>query len=314
LPSTLHKSPTSEPVYDIYNVELGGKAANGCCSASLLNCELRRESLPPTYTIVIPAYNESARLGATLEKVLGYVHAQGWDCEVIVVNDGSRDNTADIVRSLAAKDPILRLVENPGNRGKGYSVRNGMLHSAGQIVLFSDADLSSPIEEAPKLLAALEDGADIAIGSRWLRAETQTQRQPLHRQLFGRIFNLMLRATLGLQFADTQCGFKAFKRPAVQAIFPQQKIERWGFDPEILFLARKLGFKTKEVPVAWGHSGGARINPVIDGAKMFQEMLRIRWYSLTGKYDTGAPIPPAASTGGEVPSGHSKATQRNSVP
>ena len=237
------------------------------------------------YSIVIPAYNESARLGATLEKVLDYVHAQGWNAEVIVVNDGSRDNTADIVRAFCAKDSTVRLVENPGNRGKGYSVRNGMLNTRGRIVLFSDADLSSPIEEAAKLFRALEDGADIAIGSRWLRAETQTQRQPLHRQVFGRIFNLILRLTLGLQFADTQCGFKAFKQPAVQAIFPLQKIERWGFDPEILFLARKLKFKVKEIPVAWGHSGGTRINPLIDGSRMILEMLRIRWYDVTGKYN-----------------------------
>ena len=244
-----------------------------------------RTDLEPTYSIVIPAYNEAARIGATLERVLSYVHAQGWDAEIIVINDGSRDNTAEIVQSFAAKDPTLRLIDNPGNHGKGYSVRTGMLHARGRIVLFSDADLSSPIEESLKLFAALESGADIAIGSRWLRAELQTQRQPLHRQLFGRIFNILLRVTLGLQFADTQCGFKAFKRAAAQAIFPWQRIERWGFDPEILFLARKFGFKVEEVPVAWGHSGGARINPLIDGARMFQEMLRIRWYDLTGKYD-----------------------------
>jgi len=257
----------------------------------------------PTYSIVIPAYNESTRLGATLEKVLGYIRAQHWDAEVIVVNDGSRDNTADIVRTFAAKDPCLRLVENPGNRGKGYSVRNGMLNSQGSVVLFSDADLSSPIEESVKLFHAIEEGADIAIGSRWLRAETQTQRQPLHRQLFGRIFNLALRVTLGLQFADTQCGFKAFRRSPVDAIFPLQKIERWGFDPEILFLARKFGFKVKEVPVLWGHSGGTRINPLIDGSRMVQEMFRVRWYSITGKYAirkqtrvVAEPIPtPAAS-------------------
>jgi dolichyl-phosphate beta-glucosyltransferase len=244
--------------------------------------------LPPTYSIVIPAYNESARLGATLEKVLAYVHAQGWDAEIIVVNDGSRDNTADIVRGFAAKDPVLRLVENPGNRGKGYSVRNGMLNARGRVVLFSDADLSSPIEEAPKLFQALDEGADIAIGSRWLRAETQTQRQPLHRQLFGRIFNLILRLTLGLQFTDTQCGFKAFKQPPVQAVFPRQRIERWGFDPEILFLARKLKFKVQEVPVAWAHRDGTSINPLVDGSRMFLEMLRIRWYDLTGKYKADA--------------------------
>jgi glycosyltransferase involved in cell wall biosynthesis len=254
-------------------------------SVQRLTAEELRTGLPPTYSIVIPAYNESARLGASIEKVLAYVHAQGWDAEVIVVNDGSRDNTGEIIRTFARKDPIVKLVENPGNRGKGYSVRNGMLHAEGRFILFSDADLSSPIEEAPKLLNALEAGADLAIGSRWLRAETQTQRQPLHRQIFGRIFNLLLRISLGLQFADTQCGFKAFKRTAAQAIFPLQKIERWGFDPEILFLARKLGFKAQEIPVVWGHSGGARINPVVDGAKMFQEMLRVRWYSITGEYD-----------------------------
>ena len=246
--------------------------------------------MEPTYSIVIPAYNESARLGATLEKVLAYVRAQGWDAEVIVVNDGSRDNTADIVRAFAAKNPMLRLLENPGNRGKGYSVRNGMLNARGRVVLFSDADLSSPIEEAPKLFEALEEGADIAIGSRWLRAETQTQRQPLHRQLFGRIFNLVLRLTLGLKFKDTQCGFKAFKQPAVQAIFPLQKIERWGFDPEILFLARKLKFKVREVSVAWAHREGTSINPLVDGSRMVMEMLRIRWYDLTGKYGGAPPL------------------------
>ncbi len=257
-------------------------------------------SLDPTYSIVIPAYNESTRLGGTLEKVLAYVHERGWNAEVIVVNDGSRDNTAEIAGKFAVKDPTLRVVENPGNRGKGYSVRNGMLHARGRIVLFSDADLSSPIEEASKLIAALEAGADIAIGSRWLRAETQTQRQPLHRQIFGRIFNLLLRLSLGLHFADTQCGFKAFTQGAVQAIFPLQKIERWGFDPEILFLARKFGFKVEEIPVAWGHSGGTRIHPLIDGSRMFMEMLHIRWNDLTGKYDTSVPAAaePAKAVGG----------------
>ena len=240
--------------------------------------------MDPTYSIVIPAYNESARLGATLEKVLAYVHAQGWDAEVIVVNDGSRDNTAEIVRSFAAKDPALRLVENPGNRGKGYSVRNGMLNARGSIVLFSDADLSSPIEEAPKLFEALERGADIAIGSRWLRAETQTQRQPLHRQLFGRIFNLVLRLTLGLQFADTQCGFKAFTRHAAQTVFQLQTIERWGFDPEILFIALKRGFRVVEVPVSWGHDERTRMSYLKDGAKMLEEIAIIRWNALRGRY------------------------------
>jgi dolichyl-phosphate beta-glucosyltransferase len=245
-----------------------------------------------TYSIVIPAYNEGARLGATLEKVLGYVRQQGWNAEVevIVVNDGSRDNTAEVVRGFAEQNPVVRLVENPGNRGKGYSVRNGMLNARGEVVMFSDADLSSPIEEMPKLLAALAGGADIAIGSRWLRAELQTRRQSVHRQVFGRVFNLLLGIILGLRFKDTQCGFKAFTRRAAQTILPLQRIERWGFDPEILFLARRFGFRVEEVPVLWGHSGDTRIHPVVDGARMFWEMVRIRWYDLMGKYNGGSVV------------------------
>lgn len=204
------------------------------------------------------------------------------------MNDGSRDNTAQIVRQFAQQYPALRLLENPGNRGKGYSVRNGMLHANGSILLFSDADLSSPIEEAQKLFAAITTGADVAIGSRWVQSSLQTERQPLYRQLFGRIFNLMLRITLGLKFKDTQCGFKAFTRAAAQKIFPQQQIERWGFDPELLYLAKKFGFKVVEVPVVWGHSGGTRISPLRDGTRMFLEMLRVRWNALTGKYETAS--------------------------
>lgn len=253
------------------------------------------------YSIVIPAFNEGKRLAPTLETVLSYIRQQNLDAEVIVVNDGSRDNTADIVRSFAERNPHLRLVENPGNRGKGYSVRNGMLQARGDIIIFSDADLSSPIDEMVKLLEALEHGADIAIGSRWLRAELQTSRQSLHRQLFGRIFNALNRTILGLPFKDTQCGFKAFTRRAAQTILPLQRIERWGFDPEILFLARKFGFVVQEVPVKWGHVGGTRINPVVDGAHMFQEILHIRWNDVIGKYNGGAIVAAHAVPGRPTP-------------
>lgn len=236
------------------------------------------------YSIIIPAYNESARIGATLERVLAHIAARGWDAEVIVVNDGSRDNTVETVRRFLEANPKLRLVENPGNRGKGYSVRNGMLLARGEVLLFTDADLSSPIEEADKLFDAIQGGADLAIGSRWMRSELQTQRQPLYRQFFGRIFNLLLRLTLGLKFKDTQCGFKAFTRESARAIFPLQRIERWGFDPELLYLATRFGFRVAEVPVAWAHSEGTRISPLRDGLRMFGEMVKIRWNALTGKY------------------------------
>jgi dolichyl-phosphate beta-glucosyltransferase len=240
------------------------------------------------YSIVIPAYNEAARLGATLERVLSYIAEQGWDAEVIAVNDGSRDQTAEIVRSYASKNPALRLIENPGNRGKGYSVRNGMLHASGEVLLFSDADLASPIEEANKLFAAIASGADVAIGSRWLRPELQTRRQSLLRQLYGRIFNLALRVVLRLNFKDTQCGFKAFTRNAAQRIFPRQRIERWGFDPELLYLARHDKLKIVEIPVLWSDQCGTRISPLRDGLRMFTEVLKIRWDALTGKYSKPA--------------------------
>lgn len=248
------------------------------------------------YSIVIPAYNEAARIAPTLEKILAYAAQQGWPAEVIVVNDGSKDNTSEVVREWTRRNPAVKLIENPGNRGKGYSVRNGMLHAQGDLLLFTDADLSSPIYEAGKLFAALENGADVAIGSRWVNTALQTERQPLHRQLIGRIFNLLLRITLSLKYKDTQCGFKAFTSRAAAALFSRQRIERWGFDPELLFLANQLGFKVAEVPVEWAHDHRSKINPLRDGAKMFAEMLKIRWNSVTGKYKAPhLPLPQAGS-------------------
>jgi glycosyltransferase involved in cell wall biosynthesis len=243
-----------------------------------------------TYSFIIPAYNESSRIRPTLDELLRYSHDRGWDVEILVVDDGSRDDTAQIVREYGRAHQQILLVENPGNRGKGFSVRNGMLHARGDICLFTDADLSSPISEAPKLFDAISAGADIAIGSRWLRPDLQTDRQPLYRQAFGRIFNVVLRVFLGLNFADTQCGFKAFRREAAQRIFPLQKIERWGFDPEILFLARRMNFTVKEVPVVWAHNEGTRLHPFRDGFRMFLEVLRIRWNSISGAY-TAAAVP-----------------------
>jgi glycosyltransferase involved in cell wall biosynthesis len=240
------------------------------------------------YSLIIPAYNESNRIRPTLDEILHYIEQHNWDAEILVVDDGSRDDTAAVIREYGRNHPQVRLVQNPGNRGKGFSVRNGMLNARGDICLFTDADLSSPITEAEKLLEAIRDGADIAFGSRWLRAELQTERQPLYRQLFGRIFNLLLRLILGLHFKDTQCGFKAFRREAAQRIFPLQKIERWGFDPEILFLARRMGLRAVEVPVLWAHSEGTRLHPFRDGVRMFGDILHIRWNALSGTYNTPA--------------------------
>jgi dolichyl-phosphate beta-glucosyltransferase len=238
-----------------------------------------------SHSFILPAYNESERLTTSLPKVVDYVSQRQMAAEIIVVNDGSKDGTADVVRRFAATHPMVRLVENPGNRGKGYSVRNGMLHARGDVLLFTDTDLSSPIYEADKLFAAIGKGADVAIGSRWLQRELQTERQPLLRQLYGRLFNLGLRLMLGLNFRDTQCGFKAFTRKAADIIFPRQRIERWGFDPEILFLANKFKLHTVEVPVEWAHDHRSKISPLRDGIRMGSEVLQVRWNNMKGRYE-----------------------------
>jgi dolichyl-phosphate beta-glucosyltransferase len=239
----------------------------------------------PKYSIVIPAYNERARILGTLQAVLSYVRGQGWAAEIIVVNDGSTDATAQVVADFAKNASEVRVIENPGNRGKGYSVRNGMLQAQGEVVMFTDSDLSAPIEEAERLFAAIAAGADIAIGSRWLEKGRQTHRQPLYRQFFGRCFNAVTRAVMGLRFADTQCGFKAFTRGAAQTVFQLQTIEGWGFDPEILFIAVKRGLRVVEVPVSWAHDERTRMSYLKDGMKMLEEIAIIRWNALLGRYN-----------------------------
>ena len=205
------------------------------------------------YSIIIPAYNESVRIRPTLHELLRYIREQNWDAEILVVNDGSSDDTAQIVREYVAVHPQVLLIENPGNRGKGFSVRNGMLHARGDICLFTDADLSSPITEAPKLFDAIDGGADIAIGSRWLRTELQTGPQPLYRQLFGRIFNLALPgpgpgplATGGVRSGRPCAGAgrpSAGMRPS--ASFLCKKLNAGGSIPRFCFsrAARDCGFR-----------------------------------------------------------------------
>ena len=237
-------------------------------------------------SIVIPAYNESQRIGETLDRVLACISARKWDAEVLVVDDGSTDDTRQVVERYTRSFPSLYLVNNPGNRGKGYSVRNGLLQATGDIVMFTDADLSAPIEEAERLFTAIEEGVDVAIGSRWLDRTRQTIHQPLYRRVFGRCFNGVTRFVMGLPYADTQCGFKAFRRSAAQTIFRLQRVERWGFDPEILFIARRLHYSVQEVPVTWGHDERSKVSYLRDGAKMLEDTFRIRVNSLLGRYET----------------------------
>jgi dolichyl-phosphate beta-glucosyltransferase len=238
----------------------------------------------PQYSIIIPAYNETARIERALSSVSACIRKRGWDAEVLVVDDGSTDDTAALVESWAEEHPEVRLIRNGENRGKGYSVRHGMLRAAGEIVMFTDADLSSPIEEADRLFAAIAAGADVAIGSRWLIGKRIVHKQPLYRRFFGRCFNALTRTIMRLPFADTQCGFKAFRRDAAQLVFGLQRIERWGFDPEILFIGIKRGLRITEVPVTWGHDERSRISYLRDGMQMLIELVYVRWNALTGRY------------------------------
>lgn len=235
-------------------------------------------------SIVIPAYNEEQRLPQTLDRVVEYLSAREFDAEVLVVNDGSRDGTAALVKRYAERHPMVRLIENPGNRGKGFSVRNGMLNTTKEWALFSDADLSSPIEEVEKLLAAVErEKADGAIGSRALNRELVSVHQSVFREYSGRFFNLMMRLLLRLPFADTQCGFKMLRREAAHAVYQRVQIRGFGFDAEALFIARKLGYRVVEVPVRWANAEGTKVT-MLNGLKAFSDLALVRWNQIKGLY------------------------------
>lgn len=234
----------------------------------------------PSLSIVIPAYNEESRLATTLERISEYLatRAPGF-AEILVVDDGSRDRTAEV----AAAFSNVRVLHNPGNRGKGYSVRHGMLEARGEWTLFTDADLSTPIAELEKLWEAAREGAAVAIGSRALDRTLIGVHQPYLRETSGRIFNLFMRLVTGLPFTDTQCGFKLFRSCAARKIFARQSLDGFGFDVEVLFIARRLGYSVAEVPVRWNDVAGTKVS-LVRGVKAFLDPLRIRWNQLTGRY------------------------------
>lgn len=253
-------------------------------------------SLTPELSVIIPAYNEEQRLARTLARLRDYfvVSRNPDEIEIIVVDDGSTDGTARVAREWAAQLPCIRLLSNGENRGKGFSVRAGMLEARGDVALFTDADLSSPIEELQKLLVAIVDGNDVAIGSRALdRSLIQTHQSPF-REAAGIIFNQFVKLFTGLPFHDTQCGFKAFRRAKSRIIFEQQRVERFGFDPEILFLAQRHGLKIAEVPVRWAHDPATRVHVLRDSLSMFVDLIGVRWNWLLGRYPK-RPIPVTAS-------------------
>ena len=232
-------------------------------------------------SIVIPAYNEEARLPATLDAVLEFVRGAHFEfCEVVVVDDGSRDGTAAIAECRSG----VRLLRNPGNRGKGYTVRHGMLEAKGEWILYTDADLSAPITELSKLCSAAErERADVAIGSRALDRSLVGVHQSAFREISGRLFNLFMRAVTGLPFRDTQCGFKLFRAPAAREIFSRQKLDGFSFDVEDLAIARVLGYRAIEVPVVWNNVEGTKVS-MFSGVQSFIDLIGIRWRAISGKY------------------------------
>jgi dolichyl-phosphate beta-glucosyltransferase len=246
-------------------------------------------------SVVIPAYNEERRLPQTLDRVSSYLARQNYPSEIVVVDDGSSDQTAAVVKAFTRDHASLRLLQND-HRGKGYTVRTGMLAARGHIVLFSDADLSTPIEDVEKLMPWFERGFDIVIGSRE-GAGAQRIKEPLYRHLMGRVFNLVVRALTVRGIEDTQCGFKAFRDDVAQDIF--SRVQLYGedaqpvangmvtaFDVEVLFIGRKSGYRIKEVPVQWRYGTETKVNPLKDSWRNFRDVVVVRWNDLRGRYKT----------------------------
>jgi dolichyl-phosphate beta-glucosyltransferase len=236
-------------------------------------------------SIVIPAYNEEARLPATLEKVIDYLRPKEFSfSEILVVDDGSQDSTASLVQQRQVGYPSLRLIRNPGNRGKGFTVRHGVMEARGDWILTTDADLSAPIGELDKLISAVErDNAKVAIGSRALDRSLVGVHQSAMREAAGRVFNFLMRIVTGLPFRDTQCGFKLFEAAAAREIFARQTLDGFSFDVEDLVIAKVLGHRAVEVPVVWNNVEGTKVS-TLAGLSSFVALIGIRWRAMVGRY------------------------------
>ena len=237
----------------------------------------------PMVSIVVPVFNEAERIGVSLQKIDEFMRDSSRTWELIVVDDGSTDETAAIVSR--SKVTALRFIRNNRNHGKGYAVRQGVLAATGNYVLFTDADLSAPIEESAKLLdVPLNQNADVVIESRAVDRSYIEKHQSRFRELGGMAFNVMVRSLLSLPLHDTQCGFKLFHREKSRGIFERQTTYGFGFDPELLFLAKRQGLRIREVPVRWSHSEGSKVRFLRHAVVMFMDLVRIRWNALIGKY------------------------------
>lgn len=233
-------------------------------------------------SVIVPAYNEEQRLPHSLRRIADYLGKQEYASEVIVIDDGSEDGTAQVVEEMTPELPILSLIRTE-HRGKGHAVKRGMLAGRGEYLFICDADLSMPIEELYKFLPPALEGYDVAIASREIPGARRYD-EPSYRHFMGRVFNWMVRLFAVRGFQDTQCGFKCFKREAAREVFTYQTMDGWGFDVEVLFIAQKRGYVIVEVPINWYYNASSRIHPLRDSIGMFTEVLKIRLNDWRGRY------------------------------
>ena len=240
----------------------------------------------PLLSLIIPAYNEGKRLPQTLPQIIDFVESQAYPIEVIIVNNNSSDDTRQIAAEFAGRHAFIRALDEP-RQGKGAAVRTGMLAARGEYLFMADADLSMPISEVSKFLPPLLDDYDVAMASREVEGAVRYD-EPAYRHFMGRVFNLAVKLLAVPGFQDTQCGFKCFRRQVALDVLPFQSIDGWAFDVELLFIARRRGYKIVEVPISWYYRANSRISPISDAIDMLREVLRIRLNGRRGQYDRPA--------------------------
>ena len=256
-------------------------------SNSQSNKGQRNINIAPYVSVVIPAYNESQHLPKSLEAIEHYFNIRNLTREILVVDDGSQDDTVQVVSELTNRITGLKVLANGRNRGKGFAVRRGMLEAAGNLILMSDADQSSPIEEMDKLLPPIQNGqTDIAIGSRALKESQIDLHQPFYRERLGCFYNDLIQLFVLRGIKDTQCGFKLFRREVARDVFPRMKLDGFAFDVEVLFVAQKLGYRISEIPITWRNDPDTRIRLLRHGSKMLADLFRIRWNDYKGTYNS----------------------------
>jgi dolichyl-phosphate beta-glucosyltransferase len=235
-------------------------------------------------SLIIPTFNEERRIGKSLDRILTFLQTQPYPSEIIIVDDGSQDRTIDVVLQHSNSNPPIRIERQPHNRGKGEAIKRGMLQGNGSYLFFSDADLSVPIEALPTFLSILENGCDVAVGSRRKPGAVLEVHQPLYRELMGKVFTWLSNRILGLHVSDFTCGFKGFRREAARGLFSRQRLGNWSFDPEILYLAKLKQYRVAEIPVRWRNDRATKVRLWRDVTSSFLGLLYIRLYNFKGIY------------------------------